>query len=161
MDGQLGLIPKLINSIVMATSKIITILIIIALSIYRLIFIKWFHGDQNYHIPSLNFLSNSDNAKKKSVYCTVCLSNIKGDEKCRQLPKCNHCFHVECIDKWFELSRFTCPLCRIEVPHHLYSHDQKHKYLFFNILSFFKAFFRNICGRFDREVRLMLCENIA
>ncbi|KNA04688.1 hypothetical protein SOVF_197360 [Spinacia oleracea] len=35
-------------------------------------------------------------------------------EKARLLPKCNHGFHVECIDMWFQ-SHSTCPLCRDSV----------------------------------------------
>ncbi|KAL3632120.1 hypothetical protein CASFOL_025104 [Castilleja foliolosa] len=43
--------------------------------------------------------------------CAVCLSDISQGEKTRLLPKCNHGFHLECIDMWFE-SHSTCPLCR-------------------------------------------------
>ncbi|XP_044485269.1 RING-H2 finger protein ATL3-like [Mangifera indica] len=43
--------------------------------------------------------------------CAVCLSEVVEGERARLLPKCNHGFHVECIDMWFQ-SHSTCPLCR-------------------------------------------------
>ncbi|XWS56822.1 hypothetical protein CRYUN_Cryun09bG0118600 [Craigia yunnanensis] len=47
-------------------------------------------------------------------YCCVCLNEAEDGERLRRLPRCNHCFHVDCIDAWFEY-HFTCPLCRNEV----------------------------------------------
>lgn len=48
---------------------------------------------------------------KDGLECAVCLSELVTGEKARLLPKCNHGFHVECIDMWFQ-SHSTCPLCR-------------------------------------------------
>lgn len=43
--------------------------------------------------------------------CAVCLSELADGEEVRLLPKCEHGFHLECIDMWFH-SNNTCPLCR-------------------------------------------------
>ncbi|CAM8949855.1 unnamed protein product [Rhodiola kirilowii] len=43
--------------------------------------------------------------------CAVCLCELVEGDKARMLPKCNHGFHVDCIDMWFQ-SHSTCPLCR-------------------------------------------------
>ncbi|KAK1417597.1 hypothetical protein QVD17_26727 [Tagetes erecta] len=43
--------------------------------------------------------------------CSVCLSDFVEDETLRLLPKCNHAFHVSCIDTWLR-SHTNCPLCR-------------------------------------------------
>ncbi|KAJ8560898.1 hypothetical protein K7X08_027088 [Anisodus acutangulus] len=43
--------------------------------------------------------------------CTICLCEFTDGEKMRCLPKCNHGFHVECIDTWLQCHS-TCPLCR-------------------------------------------------
>lgn len=43
--------------------------------------------------------------------CAVCLSHLVDGDKARVLPGCNHGFHVDCIDMWFQ-SHSTCPLCR-------------------------------------------------
>ncbi|XVF41381.1 hypothetical protein PTKIN_Ptkin01aG0275900 [Pterospermum kingtungense] len=47
-------------------------------------------------------------------YCCVCLNEAEDGERLRRLPRCKHCFHVDCIDAWFQY-RSTCPLCRNEV----------------------------------------------
>ncbi|XP_076954886.1 uncharacterized protein LOC143629502 [Bidens hawaiensis] len=46
-----------------------------------------------------------------STSCSVCLSEFQDDETLRLLPKCNHAFHVPCIDTWLR-SHTNCPLCR-------------------------------------------------
>ncbi|CAH2036219.1 unnamed protein product [Thlaspi arvense] len=43
--------------------------------------------------------------------CVICLSDFVSGEKLRLLPKCNHGFHVHCIDKWLQ-QHLTCPKCR-------------------------------------------------
>ncbi|CAN4098563.1 unnamed protein product [Withania somnifera] len=48
---------------------------------------------------------------KEGWECAVCLCDVSEGEKARLLPKCNHGFHVDCIDMWFQ-SHSTCPLCR-------------------------------------------------
>ncbi|KAL9244469.1 hypothetical protein vseg_018244 [Gypsophila vaccaria] len=45
--------------------------------------------------------------------CTICLSLLENDELVRELPNCNHIFHVGCIDKWLT-GQSTCPVCRTE-----------------------------------------------
>ncbi|CAA7018514.1 unnamed protein product [Microthlaspi erraticum] len=48
---------------------------------------------------------------KDGIECSVCLSDLVDGDKARVLPRCNHGFHVDCIDMWFQ-SHSTCPLCR-------------------------------------------------
>ena len=43
--------------------------------------------------------------------CVICLSDFVAGEQVRLLPKCNHGFHVRCIDKWLK-QHVTCPKCR-------------------------------------------------
>lgn len=43
--------------------------------------------------------------------CVICLSDFEAGEQLRLLPKCNHGFHVLCIDKWLT-QHMTCPKCR-------------------------------------------------
>lgn len=43
--------------------------------------------------------------------CCVCLGEFQENESLRLLPKCNHAFHLPCIDTWLK-SHSTCPLCR-------------------------------------------------
>ncbi|KAG0480082.1 hypothetical protein HPP92_010940 [Vanilla planifolia] len=51
---------------------------------------------------------------QEGLECAVCISEIAEGEEARLLPKCNHGFHLECIDMWFH-SHSTCPLCRCPV----------------------------------------------
>nr|XP_043638116.1 RING-H2 finger protein ATL54-like [Erigeron canadensis] len=46
--------------------------------------------------------------------CSVCLSEFQDDDMLRLLPKCNHAFHIPCIDTWLR-SHTNCPLCRAGV----------------------------------------------
>ncbi|XP_059630284.1 RING-H2 finger protein ATL54-like [Cornus florida] len=47
----------------------------------------------------------------ESTDCSVCLSEFQEDDTLRLLPKCNHAFHIPCIDTWLR-SHTNCPLCR-------------------------------------------------
>lgn len=46
--------------------------------------------------------------------CAVCLSYFEEEESVRILPRCQHTFHLSCIDKWFE-AHANCPLCREKI----------------------------------------------
>jgi hypothetical protein len=46
--------------------------------------------------------------------CSVCLSEFQENESLRLLPKCNHAFHLPCIDTWLK-SQSSCPLCRSNI----------------------------------------------
>ncbi|CAH9136718.1 unnamed protein product [Cuscuta epithymum] len=65
-------------------------------------------------IQSLPVLEYSPANRVGLTECAVCLSEFEENEKGRLLPKCNHTFHIECIDMWFH-SHATCPLCRTPV----------------------------------------------
>ncbi|KAI3833013.1 hypothetical protein MKX03_022442 [Papaver bracteatum] len=62
-------------------------------------------------MKSLPIVTFSSSEFKDGLECAVCLSEVEEGEKARVLPKCNHGFHVDCIDMWFQ-SHSTCPLCR-------------------------------------------------
>ncbi|KAH6831894.1 hypothetical protein C2S53_012769 [Perilla frutescens var. hirtella] len=65
-------------------------------------------------LSSLPVFLYSATAEQPPSECAVCLSEFEEKEIVRLLPKCNHCFHIECIDMWFR-SHSTCPLCRSPV----------------------------------------------
>ncbi|MCJ1364800.1 hypothetical protein MMC16_003917 [Acarospora aff. strigata] len=44
--------------------------------------------------------------------CLVCLCDYELKEEVRQLSKCGHLYHRECIDEWLTTGRNSCPLCR-------------------------------------------------
>ncbi|PYH47516.1 RING-H2 finger protein [Aspergillus saccharolyticus JOP 1030-1] len=44
--------------------------------------------------------------------CLICLSDYEVADELRQLTKCKHLFHRDCIDQWLTTGRNSCPLCR-------------------------------------------------
>ncbi|KAK9279095.1 hypothetical protein L1049_012770 [Liquidambar formosana] len=52
--------------------------------------------------------------EKFGLECVICLSVFEENEIGRNLPKCGHAFHVECIDMWLN-SHSNCPICRAPV----------------------------------------------
>ncbi|KAJ6949015.1 hypothetical protein NC651_003126 [Populus alba x Populus x berolinensis] len=55
--------------------------------------------------------STDSNLPGLDTQCVICLSEFTPGEHVRLLPKCNHGFHVKCIDKWLS-SHSSCPTCR-------------------------------------------------
>ncbi|KAK7300076.1 hypothetical protein RJT34_10908 [Clitoria ternatea] len=46
--------------------------------------------------------------------CSICFQDFEDGELVRVLPKCDHLFHLECIDKWL-VQQGSCPMCRAYV----------------------------------------------
>ncbi|KAL2899873.1 RING-H2 finger protein ATL73 [Bienertia sinuspersici] len=53
----------------------------------------------------------AEDSKIGDAECPICLGEFIDGEKVRVLPKCNHRFHVSCIDTWLG-SHSSCPNCR-------------------------------------------------
>lgn len=49
----------------------------------------------------------------ESAYCSICLEDIIEGSRVRCLTLCQHIFHSNCIDKWFQ-EKSCCPTCRSE-----------------------------------------------
>ncbi|CAL1409164.1 unnamed protein product [Linum trigynum] len=60
--------------------------------------------------PTVSF-SDQLNLPGLDAECVICLSEFAAGERVKILPKCNHGFHVKCIDKWLG-SHSSCPTCR-------------------------------------------------
>ncbi|XP_050207072.1 RING-H2 finger protein ATL78-like [Mercurialis annua] len=60
--------------------------------------------------PTINY-SPDLNLPGLDTECVICLAEFAVGERVRLLPKCNHGFHVKCIDKWLG-SHSSCPTCR-------------------------------------------------
>ncbi|XP_073154843.1 putative RING-H2 finger protein ATL21A [Henckelia pumila] len=48
------------------------------------------------------------------ITCAICLEDYVRNDTLRFMPGCEHCFHVECIDKWLRMNR-RCPICRVDL----------------------------------------------
>ncbi|KAK9124563.1 hypothetical protein Sjap_014165 [Stephania japonica] len=62
-------------------------------------------------IARLPMFMYKSGVNEAGLECAICLSVFEDDEMGRVLPKCQHCFHVECIDMWLQW-RSNCPICR-------------------------------------------------
>ncbi|XP_045823945.1 RING-H2 finger protein ATL78-like [Trifolium pratense] len=60
--------------------------------------------------PTMNY-STELKLPSLDTECMICISEFTNGEKMRILPKCNHGFHVRCIDKWLK-EHSSCPKCR-------------------------------------------------
>ncbi|XP_009137090.1 RING-H2 finger protein ATL18 [Brassica rapa] len=70
--------------------------------------------DDGYHLPGFMF---GDKAKKKEeeeekLCCSICLVDYEAEDAVTHLPRCNHLFHINCIEPWLLSGHLTCPLCR-------------------------------------------------
>jgi len=54
-------------------------------------------------------------AAAASPTCIVCLENVEAGHEVRRLGNCAHAFHRGCIDRWIDLGRAACPLCRSDL----------------------------------------------
>ncbi|KAL7191039.1 hypothetical protein ACSBR2_023169 [Camellia fascicularis] len=53
-----------------------------------------------------------DEDVEKEVSCAVCWDCINRRHEVRDLCNCSHVFHRDCLDRWVDEGRVTCPLCR-------------------------------------------------
>lgn len=65
-------------------------------------------------LPMYQFTKDEIQESLIDVECAICLGEFEEGEWLKVVTNCNHCFHVSCIDKWFQLHS-SCPLCRSRV----------------------------------------------
>uniref|UniRef100_A0A6C0JUJ1 RING-type domain-containing protein n=1 Tax=viral metagenome TaxID=1070528 RepID=A0A6C0JUJ1_9ZZZZ len=46
--------------------------------------------------------------------CTICQEDFQDGERVRAISKCQHLFHMNCIDSWLA-KKGSCPLCRTHI----------------------------------------------
>ncbi|OZC08936.1 zinc finger, C3HC4 type [Onchocerca flexuosa] len=59
------------------------------------------------------YVKENDIPENEQERCTVCLNDFETDEEVRAL-RCNHVFHVVCIDRWLVYNK-KCPVCRLDL----------------------------------------------
>ncbi|XVE59007.1 hypothetical protein DITRI_Ditri05aG0009700 [Diplodiscus trichospermus] len=65
-------------------------------------------------VSSIPFFVYKMEEQKHGLECVICLSPFEDNDVGRNLPKCGHSFHVDCIDMWLQ-SHSNCPICRAPV----------------------------------------------
>ena len=53
--------------------------------------------------------------------CYVCLENKVMDTLC--ITDCNHSFCKDCLDKWFNVGKTSCPICRTDISYFKYLNE--------------------------------------
>jgi len=53
-----------------------------------------------------------------SIICSVCLGDISYNNLCK--TECNHLFCKDCLDKWFNKNKISCPMCRNDIKYFNY-----------------------------------------
>ncbi|XP_009373423.2 RING-H2 finger protein ATL54-like [Pyrus x bretschneideri] len=78
----------------------------------------WFISTVGLQQSIINSISvckyRKDEGLIEGTECSVCLTEFQEDDTLRLLPKCNHAFHIPCIDTWLR-SHTNCPLCRANI----------------------------------------------
>jgi hypothetical protein len=49
--------------------------------------------------------------KKDDMFCVICQDDCKKDKDILRILKCQHHFHVKCIDWWLS-DNINCPICK-------------------------------------------------
>ncbi|XP_031494748.1 RING-H2 finger protein ATL39-like [Nymphaea colorata] len=73
-------------------------------------------GDELGFIPTRVVHGSGEGAFNED--CVICLSEFEEGETIRDLPKCGHAFHKDCLDRWLHsncASAPMCPICRSQV----------------------------------------------
>ena len=61
-------------------------------------------------LPTTKYIFEASGSNKQTE-CAICLTDFGDGDMMRILPRCNHSFHVTCIDTWLG-SHSSCPSCR-------------------------------------------------
>ncbi|CAN6897445.1 unnamed protein product [Brassica oleracea] len=67
--------------------------------------------DDGYNLTSVKF-GDKEKKEEEEICCSICLMDYEDEDAVTHLPRCNHLFHVHCIEPWLLRGSLTCPLCR-------------------------------------------------
>ncbi|KAK7292198.1 hypothetical protein RIF29_07969 [Crotalaria pallida] len=77
--------------------------------VHSLVASRGLSGDSLNKLPQHVVLK--DKKAEDNICCTICLQDIEKGETARSLPRCQHTFHLICVDKWL-VKNDSCPVCR-------------------------------------------------
>ncbi|WJX90033.1 RING-type E3 ubiquitin transferase [Trifolium repens] len=79
--------------------------------VHSLVASRGLSGDSLNKLPHHMILKDM---KAEDTFCAICLQDIEVGEIARSLPRCDHTFHLICVDKWL-VKNDSCPICRQNV----------------------------------------------
>lgn len=56
-----------------------------------------------------------------NIECPICFNNISNQELCT--TSCNHSYCYDCLKKWLDKNKKTCPNCRKEIDYFKYNNE--------------------------------------
>jgi hypothetical protein len=68
---------------------------------------------KNTTIEKLDLIQSTDDNDNDTM-CVICRELMIQDSIVKKINRCNHIFHVNCIDTWFD-DNITCPHCRQDI----------------------------------------------
>jgi len=77
---------------------------------------------RNYTTLTTHVPNTSGENPPAEINCEICHDSIKEGEILRMINVCNHSFHQECVDSWFE-NNVICPYCRGNVMEEIINTD--------------------------------------
>jgi hypothetical protein len=77
---------------------------------------------RNYTALTTHVPNTSGENPAAEINCEICHDSIKEGEILRMINVCNHSFHQECVDSWFE-NNTICPYCRGNVMEEIINTD--------------------------------------
>jgi len=66
----------------------------------------------NRNIPQIRKIETQKHYKPCGKDCSICMEEVKEDGI---KTECNHHYHKDCINSWFNIGRNTCPNCRANI----------------------------------------------
>jgi hypothetical protein len=71
-------------------------------------------GESGTHMHKLIECTTVRQIKVETDICAICQEDFKVKNIVREIKKCNHYYHIECIEKWLS-NKHTCPTCRYDL----------------------------------------------
>jgi hypothetical protein len=68
-------------------------------------------------IQAATRVGNPTTTEESTESCAICQDSITSNQNCRQIVQCEHWFHQDCIDPWFQ-QNVRCPVCRFDIRDH-------------------------------------------
>lgn len=110
------------NNMVIGLAALLYALIgaLVVNSIIRCVWRRWWRAAARVERQELEAIpvavfEGEGRMRMRGTECAICLGEFESGEDLRILPRCNHGFHVHCIDAWL-VSHSSCPNCRHSVP---------------------------------------------
>jgi hypothetical protein len=67
-------------------------------------------NEQSHGLTPQQITASTRMEQRTEGECPICYDDYSGNDL-RAINKCNHAFHIECIDRWL-VNNHTCPICR-------------------------------------------------